>query len=117
MANDREEASYKQFLEDKVAKLEAEKKDLQEQIERLKREKGISSAREGLTFDQRHGVWLDASTQTRYCPKCLDEDKRNPLMDDKYHWRCNVCGKAYNNPDRPLPGVQRGGTWGRGGGG
>jgi rubredoxin len=96
--SERDDAAYIEHLEAKVAKLEDE-------IKRLKKEKGLSSAREGLTFEKRTGVWLDANTHTRYCPKCADQEKRNPLMEDRYSYRCTVCGHSYHNPDSPPPQV------------
>lgn len=109
--SERDDASYIQHLESEVAKLQTEVKKLEAEIKRLRREKGISSAREGLAFEKRTGVWLDSTHRTRYCPRCLDQEKRNPLMEDTYSWRCTVCGHAYTNPDKPLPKVRRGPTW------
>lgn len=108
----RDDASYIEHLEAKVAELEAQIRKLEDEIKRLRKEKGLSSAREGLTFNQRTGIWSDESQH--YCPKCLDKDKRNPLTTEKYGWRCGVCGDYTSNPDSPPPVIRRGGTWGRG---
>jgi hypothetical protein len=87
---------------------------LQSEIKRLQKEKGISGIRDGLTFNGlKGGIWTDEKGQ-HYCPKCLDDNKRNPLWEDKYHFRCNVCGNAYSDPDKPLPTIRTGGSWGRG---
>jgi hypothetical protein len=98
--NERDEASYKAFLEDKVAQLEAQVKSLQEQIKQLQREKGISSAREGLTFNGHSGLWADQAGQL-YCPKCLNSDKRNPLKTEQWGWRCTAAGHFFGNDRRP----------------
>ena len=103
---DPKDASYIEGLETEVAKLRAEIDNKDVEIKRLKKEKGLSSARDGLTFNQRNGIWYEQSGQG-YCPKCLDQEKRNPLMTDKYSFRCTVCGHAYNNPDAPPPQVIR----------
>src|SRR3990167_7977368 len=56
---DPKDASYIQSLEVEVAKLRAEIEQKDTEIKRLKREKGISSARDGLTFNQHTGLWAD----------------------------------------------------------
>jgi len=100
---ERDEASYKQFLEVKVQEQETEIAGLKAQIAQLKKQRGISSAREGLAFNQRSGIWSDAAGIT-YCYKCLDKDKRNPLrVEAPYGWRCGVCDAYYDNPDAPPP--------------
>jgi hypothetical protein len=99
----RDEASYKQFLEQKVQDQETEIAGLQAQIAQLKKQRGIASAREGLSFSQRTGIWAEPSGLC-YCPKCLDKDKRNPLrVEAPYGWRCGVCDSYYDNPDSPPP--------------
>lgn len=108
----RDDASYIQHLESKIGEFEAQIKELEVEVTRLKKEKGLSSAREGLTFGDRTGIWTDEAGR-HYCPKCLDQEKRNPLTTEKYGWRCSVCNGYYSNPDAPQPVVRRG----RGGGG
>lgn len=95
----RDEASYKEFLEAKIVEKDAEIKVLQEKVKQLQSEKGISSARDGLTFNSHTGLWSDQSGQL-YCPKCLDKDKRNPLKNETYGWRCTAGGHYHSNPDR-----------------
>lgn len=107
MENERDEASYKQFLEDKVAEQEAEIVGLKAQIAELKKQRGISSAKEGMTFHQRYGIWTDKAGQ-HFCPNCMGNEKRNPLKTEEHGWRCHVCHKWFENPDRPIR-VDRGG--------
>jgi rubredoxin len=99
---ERDDAAYIDHLESEVATLQAQNKQLEDEVKRLKKEKGLSSARDGLTFNKRTGIWTDAS-QTDYCPKCLDKDKRNPLRIEDDGWRCTACDEYYYNPDAPPP--------------
>ena len=90
-----EDAAYAQELEAKVEKLEAENKRLREEVNRLK---GIPAAREGLTFDDRSGVWFDDSGRA-YCPTCLGNDKRNPMKAEDGDWRCTTGDHFFYGPD------------------
>jgi hypothetical protein len=105
----REDASYIESLETEIAKLRAEIEQKNAEIKRLKREKGISSAREGLSFNQHTGLWADQAGLL-YCSTCLDQDKRNPMKSElPWGWRCSAVPKHYfSNPDSPRPQV----TWG-----
>lgn len=107
--NERDEAAYKEFLEDKVAAQEAEIAGLKAQINELKKQRGISSARDGLTFDEHTGVWADQAGRL-YCSSCLDQDKRNPMKTElPWGWRCSAQPKHYfSNPDAPDPNAQIG---------
>lgn len=82
--SERDDASYIQHLEAKI-------KELEEEIGRLRKEKGLSSVSQGLTFNPKTGTYVEASSGLHYCPKCLAKDKRHPLTDDDWGWRCNVC--------------------------
>ena len=112
MAMTPDEAGYVQALEAKIKELEAEIAKLQLKLKDLYKEKGLSSAREGLTFNKRTGIWTDQSGQ-EHCSKCLDREKRNPLTTEKYGWRCGVCGDYTSNPDAPPPVARTKATWGR----
>jgi ribosomal protein L37AE/L43A len=81
---------------------EAEMSRLQAQVEQLKREKGISNARAGLTFNQRTQTYVDASG-LHHCPSCLAEDVRRLLVEMEFGWHCNACDAFYSNPDKPSP--------------
>jgi hypothetical protein len=91
--SERDDASYIQHLETKIAELEKE-------VDRLRKEKGLSSAREGLAFDKKFGIWTDKAGD-HFCPKCLDKEKRNPLTTEDWGWRCNVCDAFYGNDREP----------------
>ena len=113
-----EDASFKEFVKTKIAERDAVIAERDAEIERLKRDiaelkkkKGISSAREGLTFDSHTGIWSDSSGN-HFCPTCLNDEKRNPLMTEQQGWRCTAAGHYFHNPDAPPPRVIR-----RGGGG
>src|SRR5258706_16471414 len=102
MRTPEEQASY-------IEHLEAQVRELKVEIDRLKKEKGISGPREGLTFNSHTGLWADAGGQL-YCPKCLDGDKRNPLKIESHGWRCTAGAHYFSNPDSPHPVVRtRGG--------
>ena len=91
--SERDDALYIQHLEAQVAKL-------QQEIERLKKEKGFSSERDGLAFNKKTGTYEDANG-LHHCPKCLAKKQRNPLTEDEEGWRCGVCDAYYYNPDAP----------------
>lgn len=109
--SERDDASYIEHLEAKVAELESQIAQLQQEIGRVKKEKGLSSVRDGLTFSDHLGIWAD-ETGRHYCPRCLDQDKRNPLKTEERGWRCTVCGHYYGDPDKPFTVVRtrRGGS-------
>jgi hypothetical protein len=88
-----EDAAYIKSLEEELKKRDAE-------IERLKREKGISGPREGLTFSSHTGIWSDASGKLHFCPTCLNQDKRNPLKIERDGWRCTSAAHYFGNPDK-----------------
>lgn len=96
-----EDKSYIAHLESEIERLQAENQQFRVEIERLKKEKGLSSAREGLTFNQRTGIYDDDGSH--FCPKCLDKEKRNPLRTEEHGWRCTVCDSYYADPDAPPP--------------
>lgn len=116
MRTPEEQAAYIAHLESEIAKFQTKIGELEIEITRLKKEKGLT--REDLSFNDHTGLYSDASGRL-YCPTCVGDDKRNPLMVDKYVWRCTVGGHSFPNPDAPFPIVNarppRGGG-GRGGG-
>lgn len=102
MAMTPDEAGYVQALEAKVRELEAEIAKLEIKIKNLFQEKGLSSARDGLTQNDRTGTWVDASTGRHHCTRCLlKDDKRIPLNTEPHGWRCMVCNRFYEDPDNP----------------
>lgn len=109
-----EDASFNEYVRTEIAKRDAEIERLKREIAELKKQKGISSAREGLTFNDHFGIWADESGK-HFCPKCVAQEKRNQLKIEQRGWRCTVCSTWYSNPDKPLPGVMRtrggGGSW------
>lgn len=97
-----DEASYTAELEAKIGKYETKIKELEDEIKRLKKEKGISSAGEGLTFNERTGTHFEAASAKHYCTKCLlKDDKRIPLKYEPHGWGCLICTNYYPDPDRP----------------
>lgn len=94
-----ETASYIEHLETKV-------KDFEAELQKLRKQKGISSAAHNLTFDQLTGTYVEGGSGLRHCAKCLSEDKRQPLQKDKYGWKCPVCDKRFRDPNAPLPQVK-----------
>lgn len=93
--SERDDAAYIDHLEAQIAKLE-------EEIKRLRKEKGLSSAVEGLTFNEKTGTHFEASSGKHHCTKCLlKDDKRIPLKVEPHGWRCLICTKYYADPDRP----------------
>ena len=86
--------------------LRAQVKPLEREIERLKKQMENSSACGNLKFDQVTGTYVDASTGLRYYMRCLSENKSSPLQHGQYGWNCNVCGKEFRDPSRPLPQVR-----------
>lgn len=110
MAMTPDEASYVQALEAKVRELEAEIAKLELKIKNLLKEKGLSSARDGLTFNSHTGLWADPAG-TLYCPTCLGDDKRNPIkIELPQGWRCSVLQRHYfSNPDYDPPNLNIGG--------
>lgn len=97
---DPKDASYIQDLEREVAKLRSEIEQKDTEIKRLKREKGISSASEGLSFNDKTGTHTDANGK-HFCTKCLAKEKRNQLKVEPHGWRCMVCDEYYEDPDNP----------------
>jgi hypothetical protein len=99
-----EDASYIAELEQKIGKLETQITELQGEIKRLKKEKGITNAGEGLTFNKRTGLYLETSTGIHFCPKGIAQDKRHPLAEEnEWGWRCHICDHFYPNPDAEPP--------------
>lgn len=79
---------------------------LESEIKRLKSEKGISGARDNLAFNTKTGTYVESPSGVHYCPKCLNKDKRHPLKDESYGWRCSVCDAYFPNPDAEPPTMQ-----------
>jgi hypothetical protein len=100
---DPKDAGYIEHLETEIKKLRAQIQERDAEIKGLRKEKGLSSAREGLTFQPRTGLYLEASSGIHYCPKCLAKEKRHPLTDEEWGWRCHVCDAFYSNPDKAPP--------------
>jgi hypothetical protein len=91
----RDDAAYIEHLEAKI-------KELEQEIGRLRKEKGLSSAGEGLTFNEQTGTHVEAATTKHYCTPCLlKDDKRIPLKYEPHGWRCLICTKYYSDPNRP----------------
>jgi hypothetical protein len=86
---------------------------LEAEIAHLRKEKGISGIRDNLEFDTRTGTHVENPSGIHYCTKCLAGEKRHPMKDERFGWRCMVCGEYYSNPDKPPPVIRSGGTWGR----
>lgn len=103
-----QQAAYIAELEAKIEGLQAENQNLGVEIERLKKEKGLT--REDLAFNSHTGLWHDKSGQN-YCSECLDKEKRNPLKNEDRGWRCTVCRRYYADPDRPPPVIRQRGSW------
>jgi len=114
---DPKDASYIDDLETEIAKLRAEINNKDIEIKRLKKEKGLSSTREGLTFSTHTGLWADQAGLL-YCSTCLGQDKRNPMKSElPWGWRCSAEPKHYfSNPDNRPPVVNMRGPRGGGGG-
>jgi hypothetical protein len=106
-----QQAAYIADLEGKIDKLQAQIAEFEVEVARLKKEKGLT--REDLVFNNHTGLYADKRTGELYCPTCVGDEKRNPLMTEKYVWRCTVGGHRFSNPDAPSPNV----NMGRGGGG
>lgn len=107
--SDFEDASFEQYVKAEIEKREAviaerdtEIESLKRQIAELKKQKGISSVRDGLTFSDHTGLWSDQAGLL-YCSTCLGEDKRNPMKSELPHgWRCSAVPRHYfSNPDSP----------------
>ncbi len=110
---ERQDASYTDYLESEVVRL---KSALGEQgqgneghssMTRKEWEQSKGKSRglhvQSLTFNQSTGTHVDASTGTHYCTRCLSENKRSPLKNEAHGWRCMVCGKSFDDPSRPYP--------------
>ena len=100
---DPKDAAYIESLETEIAKLRAQLQERDAEIKRLKKEKGVSSAREGLTFNPKTGTYVEGPSGLHYCTKCLAKDQRNPLADQDWGWRCHICDHFYPNPDAEPP--------------
>jgi hypothetical protein len=111
--NEREEASYRDHLEQLIVAKDKEIEGLKAQIADLKKQKGISSAQEGLTFDERTGIWTDEKGKP-FCPTCLNAEKRNPLKVESSGWRCTAAGHYFGKPGGRVPVVVRGRSGGGG---
>ena len=96
--SERDDASYIQHLEAKV-------KQLEEEIASLRKEKGLSSAGDGLTFNDETGTHTDASGK-HFCTKCLAKEKRHQLKTEPHGWRCVICDEWYEDPDNPEGSVR-----------
>jgi hypothetical protein len=112
--NEREDAGFHDYLVEQIAAKDAEIARLKDEIAKLKKQKGISSPRESLTFNEHTGLWADQGGLL-YCSTCLDQDKRNPMKSELPHgWRCSAVPKHYfSNPDSPAPRVVWGSRRGR----
>ena len=95
LTNRHKEAAYVEHLETKI-------KELESQIENLRKEKGISGASENLSFDQTTGTYIENGTGLRYCAKCLSNEKRSPMRDNGHGWNCPVCSSGAWDPSRPM---------------
>ena len=102
-----EDASFKKYIEEQIAERDAviaerdaEIECLKHDIAELRKKKGISSAREGLTFNDKTGTHTDPSGK-HFCTKCLDKEKRNQLKPEPHGWRCVICDWFYEDPDNP----------------
>jgi hypothetical protein len=92
--SERDDAAY-------IEHLEAQIRTLEEEVKRLQKEKGLSSASGGMTFNETTGTHEDASKK-HFCTKCLlKDDKRIPLKTEPHGWRCLICTKYYADPNRP----------------
>jgi hypothetical protein len=100
MANEREDASFNDYLLAQVKAKDTEIASLKAEIAELQKQKGISSAREGLTFDAHTGIWTEKASGVHYCPTCLNQERRNPLKVERAGWRCTMAGHYFGNPDR-----------------
>lgn len=99
--NEREDASFKEYVRAEMEKKDAEIASLKAQLAELKKQKGISSVSEGLSPNDKTGTWVDA-TGKHHCTKCLLKDERRvPLKTAPHGWSCMVCTKYYSDPDRP----------------
>lgn len=108
---DPKDASYIADLEAEIEKLRAQVQERDVEIKRLRKEKGLSSAGEGLTFNEKTGTHFDASGK-HFCTKCLlQNDRRTPLKVEPHGWRCLLCPKYYSDPDRPEQIDHGGGSW------
>ena len=74
------------------------------ELKRLKSEKGISDAQDGLTFNETTGTYT-AHDGLHYCTRCLSDDKRSPLKNGQFGWHCMVCKANFHDPARPYPNV------------
>src|SRR5947207_1368505 len=93
--NERDDASFTEYVRTEIAKRDAEIERLKREIAELKKQKGISSARDGLTFNQHTGLWADQAGLL-YCSMCLDQDKRNPMKSElPWGWRCSAQPAHY----------------------
>ncbi len=101
-----ESESRVEDLKSQLLRKEAEVNPALRENERLKQqiEHLASSEKNNLTFNQTTGTHVDIAG-VHYCTKCLDEDKRRQLRNDDHGWTCMVCGKPYNDPNRPWPTV------------
>ncbi len=98
-----EDKAYIAHLENEIAKLRAQIKELEMQIESLKKEKGLSGAASGLEFNPRTGTHIEESTSKHFCTVCLSNDNRRELKLEPHGWRCVICRNYYEDPDRPEP--------------
>lgn len=104
-----DDASFKEYVKAQIAELDAVIAERDAEIERLKgdiaelrKKKGISSAGDGLTFNEKTGTQIEAATGKHHCTICLLKyDRRTPLKVEAHGWRCLLCPKYYSDPDRP----------------
>lgn len=97
-----DDASFSDYVRAEIAKRDTEIERLKREIAELKKQKGISSVSDGLTFNERTGTHVEAATAKHFCTKCLlKDDKRIPLKNEPHGWRCLLCTKYYSDPDRP----------------
>lgn len=100
--SERDDAAHIEFLTSEIEKLRAQVKDRDVEIGRLKKEKGLSSARDGLAPNDKTGTWVETVTGKHHCTRCLlKDDKRVPLKTEPHGWCCMLCAKYYADPDRP----------------
>lgn len=68
---DYDNASFNDYVRSEFARRDAEIARLQRELDELRKQKGLSSAREGLTFNSHTGLWAD-QTGALYCQTCLN---------------------------------------------
>jgi hypothetical protein len=106
-----DDASFDEYVRKQIADRDDEINRLRAENAALRKQIGLPGLGEGLTFKEKTGTHADASGQ-HFCTKCfLKDDKRVPLKNEPHGWRCLICSKYYEDPDRPegpLPPIDYG---------